>query len=52
MSQRARAKSLLVHYFQHLADRTGIMLGSDSTDEIEQIVDLIIEAAVDEARGA
>jgi hypothetical protein len=44
------AKRLLVHYFRLLARKNDIGWDSDNDMEVEQIVDLIIAAAVDEVR--
>lgn len=41
---RTQAKVLLTHYFQ----RAGVPSGAGITGEIEKIVDLIVDAAVEE----
>lgn len=45
------AKRLLVHYFRLLARKNDIGWDSDNDMEVEQIVDLIVAAAVDEVEA-
>jgi hypothetical protein len=44
---RRRAKDLLVHYFKVVFERAGIPWDGDNIIEIEQIVDEIIQAAIE-----
>jgi hypothetical protein len=46
-NKKGQAKSLLVHYFAQAAQGTWDF-NSDNTTEIEEIVDLVIDAAVEE----
>lgn len=50
-SNTLKAKSLLVHYFRLLARKNDIGWDSDNDTEVEQIVDLIIAAAVEEMQS-
>ena len=45
---RTRAKRLLVHYFQQVFQKANLFWDSDNISEIEEIVDGIIEATIDE----
>ena len=45
---RTRAKRLLVHYFQQVFQKTNLYWDTDNISEIEEIVDRIIEATIDE----
>jgi len=42
-----RAKRLLKHYISLLAENTGVRIDSDCRAEIDEIVDNIVEAAVE-----
>ncbi len=44
---RAQAKHLLVHYFRLLFERAGLPFESDNQVELEEIVDSIIQAAIE-----
>lgn len=50
MTKRDRAKRLLSHYFQVIAETARVRLGPDNLSEIEWIVDLIADAAKEELR--
>ena len=50
MNKRAYAKQLLIHYFIMCAKESGFYWDSDNVCEIEEIVDLIIDAAIEEIR--
>jgi hypothetical protein len=47
-SDRARAKTLLGHYLDLIAKASGVHLDSDCHAEIRDIVDCIIDAAIEE----
>jgi hypothetical protein len=49
--KRHTAKSTLVHYFRLLFEKSGINWHSDNRVEIEEIIDLIIDAAKAEIRA-
>ena len=49
-SSKAQAKHLLTHYFR-LAANGGWRYDSDSTSEIEEIVDCLVRAAVEEIKA-
>ena len=46
-----RAKHLIVHYFQVLAEHSGMTWDTDYTAELEEAVDAIIEAAAYQSRN-
>jgi hypothetical protein len=46
---KERAKKLLIHYFELLAKKTNVVLDFDNVDEIGEIIDDIIDAAVSES---
>ncbi len=48
MDKREQAKNALRFYFRRCALATGILWDSDNDSEVEEIVDLIIDAAKDE----
>lgn len=50
MQNRNRAKQLLVHYFTLTAKESGAHWDSDNNAEIEDAVDCIIDAAVEEVK--
>ena len=51
MDAKTQAKRLLLHYFTLLAQRAGIRTwDGDNIMELESIVDLIVDAAVAEAK--
>ena len=50
MDKAPRAKHLLVHYFRLIAQRADIRWDGDNDAEIEDVVDLIIEAAAERAQ--
>lgn len=49
-SERERAKRLLVHYFRAIWPREKYNWDNDNVVEIEEIVDLLIDAAIHECR--
>lgn len=44
-----RAKSLLAHYMRLIAKESGVRWDSENDTEVQEIVDLIVEAAAEEA---
>jgi hypothetical protein len=48
MAARQEAKNLLNHYLQRALKNTGSKVDSDTTVEIDAIVDHIVDAAVEE----
>ena len=48
-SKANQAKSTLTHYMRLIARQAGVNWGYDNDTEIEIVVDLIIEAAAEEA---
>lgn len=48
---RNRAKRLLVHYFQQIFEKTHLYWDRDNINEIEDIVDEIIWATLEEIKG-
>lgn len=51
-ANRYRAKRLLNHYLRQNAQATGTHWDSDNDAEVDEIVDCIIDAAVEEATRA
>lgn len=47
MRNRERAKELAQHYFQLFADELGLPWDSDNHAEIEEMIDSIIDAAIE-----
>ena len=52
MNKRAYAKQLLIHYFRLAYAESGLDLDYEMIAEIESIVDLIIDAAIEEHKIA
>ncbi len=50
MGARERAKDVLNHYIQMIMTKQGLMTDSDTTSEIDSIVDDIVQAAAEEAK--